>query len=84
MAPRIGFTLRALMDLDPTACSLDARVVMKKDDWHNFGIVRHDGEMINLRLSGVRELRLLAAQMVAIADHVERADVPDPFEVVLP
>lgn len=84
MAPRIGFTFKALRQLHPAACCSDARFVWKSGDGFNWGIVYANGDMVNLRLSGVRELRLLAAQMNAIADHAERANRSDPFEVVLP
>lgn len=83
MAPRIGFTLAALRGLDPSACATDARVVMKSGDELNLGILLHNGDLLNLRLCGSRELRLLGKQMFAIADHLETSGV-DPFEVVLP
>ena len=84
MAARIGFTLAALQRLHPGgACADDSRLVWKDGDVQNWGIVRH-GEMYNLGLSGVRELRLLAAQMIAAAEYAESESRPDPFEVVLP
>ena len=84
MAPRIGFTLRALQQIDPAACSTDARLVWKSGDIYNLGIVRHDGVLLNVGSLHPRELRLLAKQMNAVADYAERTDEISPFEVVLP
>lgn len=84
MAARIGFKLTVLRRLDPSACESDARVVMKSGDEHNVGIVRHDGEMFNLGLSGTREMRLLANQLYAIADYLDRQPEEEKFEVILP
>lgn len=79
MANRIGFTLAALRRLSPSACEDDARVLMKEGDVCNLSI-KSRGGFFNLGISGTRELRLLAAQMIAIADHLE-TDGPE-FEVV--
>lgn len=84
MAARIGFTRRELQRMDPSACDSDARFVMKNGDAYNTAILYADGRLENVSLSGTRELRLLAKQMLAIADHLDRGEEPDPFEVVLP
>lgn len=83
MAARIGYTLRALREMDPAACETDAKLVFRDGDQYNMAILQR-GELLNLRLfCGARELRLLGLQMLALAEHLSR-ESDDPFEVVMP
>ncbi len=70
MAARLGLTLERLRRLHPGACESDARVVMKSTDGWNLSIVQQ-GEHLKLNLSGTRELRLLAAQLVEFARYLD-------------
>lgn len=78
MAPRLGFTLEALRRLNPAACESDVRLGWKKDDETNVGLLYPDGTWINLRLSGLRELELLAEQIRAHIEECQR----QPLDVV--
>ncbi len=89
MAPRIGYTMEALRRLQSTACESDIRVAWRDGERLNLCLVdsrTYDGTVpvTNLpSLSGPRELRLLALQLLAVADDCERDNSPDPHEVIL-
>lgn len=85
MAPRIGYTMDALLDMQVAACASDVRLVWKKDDEWNMGVWEpRTGELTNLpHFCGVREMRLFALQLLAFADERERANSPDPHTEVL-
>lgn len=83
MAPRIGYTMAALRAMGPASCDTDARLVWKKDDEWNLGVLYHSGNLVELRgFCGTREMRLLAAQLLAHADELDRES--DPHEELLP
>lgn len=89
MAPRVGFSLKALRRMDGASCDTDARLVWKDGDVMNIGIVQpHYPQddwskyfVQSLSLSGPREMRLLGLQLIAHADEIEREY---PHEVVIP
>ena len=90
MAPWFGFTLHELRRLEPTACETDVRVIWRRDELLNIAL--HSSRdypgcqpIVNLNsFSGVRELRLLATQLLAVADEYERQDLEARTEVMLP
>jgi hypothetical protein len=69
MAPRVGFTLDALKDLQPTACSSDVRLGWKDGDPGIIGLLFHDGTWVNVPVCGIREIELLALQLL---QHVKQ------------
>lgn len=82
VAPRLGFSLRALRSMHPAACDGDPRLVWRKDDEGVVGVVTLDGEHHQLGGMYPRQLRLLGLQMIALADLREHE--PAEIEVVIP
>jgi hypothetical protein len=90
--PRIGYTLEALRDMDARACPTDVRLVWRQDDEWNMSIfdptvggIERDGAVRITKLpsfASAREMRLLGLQLIAFAEERERANSPDPHEVV--
>jgi hypothetical protein len=88
MAPRIGYTLHALQRMNPSACASDVRLVWRKDEKLNLGLVNPRGvesreRYVNLpSFCSPREVRLLAQQLLQIAKEYEQDNRPDPHEEV--
>lgn len=64
MAPRLGFTLRELQSMQSAACTSDVRLGWKDSDPTNIGLLFRDGTWVNVSVSGVREIELLALQLL--------------------
>ncbi len=73
--------MRALRAMDPAVCDTDVRLVVKKGDEWNMSLLARD-ELVQLpKFCGTREMRLLAAQLSALADIFDTDD--EPLEVVV-
>lgn len=63
-------SLPTLRDLDAAACDSDARVVVDLEYHGTFQIRTHDGQVAVVPVSGLREMRLVGQQLIALADHM--------------
>ena len=79
MAPRIGFTHRVIMQMDPCACEDDPRLAWRSGDESNLGI--HDPRdfpgvdvYTNLPSLNPRQMRSIAAQLLKHADALDRIE----------
>lgn len=84
MAPRIGFTMDALRDLEAGACEYDVRLVWKKDDRGVLGLLEQGKLTAQFSICSTRELRLLGLQFLELAAEIERDGRRERTEVLLP
>jgi uncharacterized protein (UPF0303 family) len=63
-------SLSTLRDLDAAACDSDARVVVDLEHRGSFQVRTHDGQVAVVQVSGLREMRLVGQQLIALADHM--------------